>query len=280
MHFNNPKVAEEHARWIKLVEAERTGDTGLSIQDVLAVHFTIIDLFYGHKEGFGGSGPADIGLLSSAVSRQSVSINGEYVWPNVEDKAANLIYGIVLNHAFKDANKRTAFLSALYLLQREGYFLTITESQFEDFIVSVADKSFRNGSIYKNQFSDRPDSDIRFISDFVRKRIRKIDKKDYIITFRELDRILRRFDFCLSNQDGNYTDICRIENGFITTKVCQIGFPSWSKQVSRQAIKTVRRETGLNILNNVDSQSFFHDVEPVSQLLAKYHEPLVRLADR
>ena len=63
-------------------------------------------------------------------------------------------------------------------------------------------------------------------------------------------------------------------------KVCQVGFPSWTKQVTRAAIKTVRQATNLTVLDGIDSQVFFKDVEPISQLLARYYDPLLRLADR
>jgi death-on-curing protein len=237
-------------------------------------------MFYGKREGLGGVGPKDIGLLSSAVSRQFVSYAGKDKWASVEEKVATLLYGIVLNHPFHDANKRTGFLTALYLLQLGGRFPRVTAKKFEDFVVTIADRSFRNMEKYQRSFKDDEDGDIKYIAHVIRSITRDIDKRDYQITFSELNSILKRFDFELSNPQGNYIDVIHSDGPSVGDKVCQIGFPSMSKQVTKPAIKTVRQATGLTVLNGVDSQVFFKDVEPITQLLARYYEPLQRLADR
>ena len=279
--FRNQDVENEYNRWTKVVRGERTGPGGgLDLNDVLAVHFLIVDMFYGQREGLGGIGPKDVGLLSSAVSRQHASFGGTDKWHTTEEKVATLLYGIVLNHPFHDANKRTAFLTSLYYLQSAGRFPKITAKQFEDFVVKIADKSFKKMEKYQRSFSEEEDGEIKYIAHFIRTVTRDIDRRDYQITFNDLNRILRRFDYELDNADGNYIDIVHRSGRDAGKKVCQIGFPSWKKQVTRQAIKTVRKATGLHVLNGVDSQVFFKDVEPISQLLARYYEPLQRLADR
>jgi death-on-curing protein len=281
LSFRNCEVEAEYKRWISRIAGENeSNDDGITIADVVAVHFLIVDQFYGQKEGLGGIGPKDIGLLSSAVGRQSAGFGGYVKWPTLEDKVATLLYGIVLNHPFHDANKRTAYLTSLYYLQKNGRFPRITGKQFEDFVVTIADKTFKKTMKYIKDFSDVDDGDIKYIANFIRSATRQIDRKDYTITFSELNRILGRFGYRLSNPQGNYIDVIHSEGEYIGAKVCQIGFPSWTKQVTRQAIKTVRTATGLTVLNGIDSQVFFNDVEPIGQLLAKYYEPLRRLADR
>ena len=281
LSFQHADVEQEFARWLEKIRAERSGwDAGLSLEDVLAVHFLIVDIFYGSREGLGGVGPKDIGLLSSAVSRQHSSFGGVSKWHSLEEKVATLLYGIVLNHPFHDANKRTAFLATLYYLQKEGRFPRITAKQFEDFVVRIADKSFLKMEKYQRSFSNQEDGDIKFIAHFIRSSTREIDRRDYTITFNDLNRILNRFGYGLDNPSGNYIDIVHTEGRGAGQKVCQIGFPSWSKQVTRQAIKTVRQATELTALRGIDSQVFFKDVEPITQLLARYHDPLQRLADR
>lgn len=278
--FNNSEVSNEYQRWCEVVAQERTSGSGMTISDVLLVHFLIVDLFYGLREGLGGIGPKDVGLLSSAVERQFAGFGDFEKWPSIEEKAATLLYGIVLNHPFHDANKRTGFLTTLYYLQREGRYPKVTSKQFEDFVVTVADRSFRKLAKFQKSFADLDDADIRYIAHYIRSSTRQVDKRDYTITFNELNRILRRFRYSLSNPSGNYIDVTHIDGPDEGKKVCQIGFPSWSKQVTRQAIKTVRQCTGLTVLDGIDSQVFFKEVEPISQLLAKYYEPLQRLADR
>ncbi|WP_338504439.1 type II toxin-antitoxin system death-on-curing family toxin [Sphingomonas kaistensis] len=280
--YKNAAVADEAARWREKADTYQVSGSqqSLSLQDVLDVHFVIVDMFYGQSGGLGGVGPKDLGLLSSAVARQDSSFGGSARWDSLEEKVATLLYGIVLNHPFHDANKRTAFLAALYQLQSSGRYIKVSAELFENFLVSVAERSFRKMEKYQRTFKDTEDADVMYIAHVIRGITRHVDRRDYNITFRELDRVLKRFDYCLNNPQGNYIDVCRLDGNDAGHKVCQIGFPSWSKQVTRQGIKTIRQATNLDVLNGVDSQVFFKDVEPVSQLLARYHEPLVRLADR
>jgi death-on-curing family protein len=278
--FKHPEIAEEHARWIRLASEERGTEGELAVSDVLDVHFIIVDMFFGQREGLGGIGPKDLGLLSSAVSRQNAGFGDYSKWNTVEEKAATLLYGLVLNHPFHDANKRTGFLTTLFYLQKCGRFPKVTAKQFEDFVVMVADRQFRTLEKFKRSFEGQEDADIKYIAYYIRYATRQLDKRDYIITFNDLDRILKRFGYKLHNPSGNYIDVVHFDGDDVGNKVCQVGFPSAKKQVTRQAIKTVRQATGLTVLNGVDSQVFFNDVEPISQLLAKYYEPLQRLADR
>ena len=118
--FKHDDVRREYDRWRKIIAAE-TGPTGvgMSLDDVLAVHFLIVDMFYKQREGLGGIGPKDIGLLSSAVNRQHASFGGKDKWTTIEDKIATLLYGVVIDHPFHDANKRTGFLAALYFFKKQ-----------------------------------------------------------------------------------------------------------------------------------------------------------------
>lgn len=280
LSFRHPDVEAEHQKWLDLAARETQGVGGITISDVLDVHFLIVDTFYGKKAGLGGIGPKDLGLLSSAVSRQFTSYGGVDKWERIEDKAATLLFGLVLNHPFHDANKRTAFLTTLFFLQSHGRYPKISARQFEDFVVVVANRSFFKMEKFQRSFAGQDDAEIKYVASYIRSVTRQIDRKDYLITFNDLDRILRRFNFCLTNAAGNYIDVAHLDNDEVGNKVCQIGFPGYKRQVTRQAIKTVRQSTGLTVLNGIDSQVFFKDVEPISQLLAKYYDPLQRLADR
>lgn len=63
--------------------------------------------------------------FKSALGAIYQTFDGKDVYPSVEEKAANLLYFIVKNHAFSDGNKRIAaavfivFLSRSYILYRE-----------------------------------------------------------------------------------------------------------------------------------------------------------------
>lgn len=274
--FRHPEIEQEYHRWQKQLPPCNYAE-GLSYDDVLTVHFVLSDMFYGIGSGLGGIGPKSLDLLLSAISRQHVSFSGVDKWTKPEDLAATLLYGIVLNHPFHDANKRTGFLSALLLLERYKITIRVTEKQFEDFIVSVAERSFRELEKFKRSFAGQDDADVRYIAHYIRLCTRQSDKKDYIVTYRELDSLLRRFGFGLSNPHANTIDVIEIDSG---RRVCNIGCHGHSRQVAKPVIKYVRQETGLDFLNGCDSGAFFKGEEPINNLLAKYYEPLERLAYR
>lgn len=274
--FHHPEVEQEYQRWReKLPYFGYVG--GLAYDDVLMVHFVLADMFYGKKSGIGGIGPKSLDLLLSAVSRQYVSFGGDDKWSRPEEMAATLLYGIVLNHPFHDANKRTGFLSTLLLLDKHKITLKVTEKQFEDFTVSVAERSFRNLEKFKRSFEGHEDADVKYIAHYIRLATRQSDKKDYIVTYRELNSILKRFGFELQDPHANTIDVVETAT---ERRVCNIGFHSMTKQVAKGVIRYVRTETGLDLLNGCDSGAFFKGEEPLNNLLAKYYEPLERLAFR
>jgi death-on-curing protein len=66
----------------------------------------------------GASGVRDMGLLESALARpQNQFAYGE---TDVAALAAACAFGIVRNHPFVDGNKRTAFMTAILFLERNG----------------------------------------------------------------------------------------------------------------------------------------------------------------
>lgn len=274
--FRHSEIEKEYERW----KAQLPGygyDSGLTFDEVLIVHFLLADMFYGRQAGIGGIGPKSLDLLVSAVSRQHVGFGSKIKWERPEELAATLLYGIVLNHPFHDANKRTGFLSTLLLLNNHGITIRVSEKQFEDFTVSVAERSFRKMEKFKRDFEGREDADVRYIAHYLRGATRQTDKKDYIVTYRELNALLKRFGFELGNPHHNTIDVVEVETG---KRICNIGCHGMTKQVAKPVIKYVRSETGLDFLNGCDSGAFFNGEKPLNNLLAKYYEPLERLAFR
>ena|SRR5437868_7688266 len=119
--FSNKNVAAEFDRWCGLIGQETTfGRFSLSALEVLRAHFLLADYFQTKKEGIAGVGPRSLHLFHSAVSRQWAGFGGRLKWESLTDVTATLFFGIVRNHCFIDANKRTALLAALYQLRTHG----------------------------------------------------------------------------------------------------------------------------------------------------------------
>ncbi|WP_164780925.1 type II toxin-antitoxin system death-on-curing family toxin [Sinorhizobium meliloti] len=275
----------------QLSAIDHTGRKGLTAADVLRAHFLIANHFYIQDEGLGGVGPRSIELLLSAVDRQYVGYGGKSKWANIFDICATLFFGLIKNHAFHDANKRTAFLSSLYYLYQEGWVPSVPEKEFEDFTVEISDNLLAKYARYRDLKKDGlGDPEVRFISHYLRSNTRRLDKVQYAVTFRELKLILNRFGFDMKDPSGNHINVVKRETrrtllGFgpsreFETRVCQIGFPRWGAEVGRAALKTVREAARLGPKDGVDSAAFFKGLDPMQSLIVTYNAPLLSLANR
>ena len=267
-----------------------TPDNCHSVAEVIRAHFLVADFFYNQGDGIGGVGPRDLSLLVSAVSRQWVGFGSELKWNNIFERAATLLFGLVRNHAFHDANKRTAFLSTAHYLLHGGFMLTKSERELENFTVEIAERGLQRYRRYRDICkSGDNDPEVRYISWYLRKHSRRSEKTHHTITYRDLDTILKSFDCFLSEPSGNRINVNqKVEKPRFFGKghkeevirVCRIGFPGWSKQVSKGDIKYLRRELGLTPQNGVDSAAFYNNADDIRGLIASYEGALRRLAFR
>lgn len=295
MLFSDSGVEAEYKRWAEIIGPEDlySSKATVGLYDVLSAHFLILDFFSTERQGLGvgGVGPKDLNLLHSAVYRQFTSFGGKEKWATPYEKCATLMYGVVKNHPFHDANKRTAFLVTLFFLDRLGRIPRIKQKEFEDFVVDVADDQLGKYARYRDSKDIDFDPEVRFIADYLKRNTRDVDHQTYTVTFNELNQILRRYGFELSSPSGNFINVVRPEYrpkflGLVGPKVrqdvylAQIGFPGWKKQVTRSALRTVREATGLIAARGYDSKTFFQGSDPLHSLIDTYAEPLRRLSNR
>src|SRR5260221_1651054 len=203
-----PEIEAEYQRVLNnLDNAAPVGPHCLSIHEVLRAHFLIANHFYLEGKGLGGIGPRDMGLLQSAVHRQTVSFGGASKWVDRFDVCATLLFGLIKNHPFHDANKRTAFLGALFQLRRFGRCPSVNEREFENFTVEVAENGLARYARYKELVKNGDaDPEVKLISHYLRKHTRQIDTQHYAVTYRELQTILNGYGFALANPRGNHID--------------------------------------------------------------------------
>lgn len=286
-----PEIKAEYDRFLSMCEpVERLARPCLSVDDVLKSHFLIANHFYLEGEGIGGIGPKSTELLESSVFRQAVSLGGVMKWERIFDVTATLFYGIIKNHAFHDANKRTAFLTALFQLYQNGFCPKSHEKEFEDLTVLVAEDNLAKFSRYRELVRRGVDDpEVRFISKWLQQNSRRLDNFKRSVTFRELEVILKRYGFYLEEPGDNHINVIRYverRTGIFglgakkeeRTRYGRIGFPGWSRQVSKSTLHHVRQVTSLSAKDGVDSAAFFDGVDDVQSLIATYNEPLMRLA--
>jgi len=290
--FDNDRIRTEFLRWVAYFGQNDPyqSDETIGLFDVLRAHFLIADYFYSKDDGLGGVGPRDADLLHSAIYRQFVSFGGVDKWETSFERAATLLYGVITDHPFHDANKRTGLLVLLLFLRKMNRTPEVGQKELEDFAVEIADRKLEKYPRYRDLKKSHPEPEVMFIADYLKRRSRKLDSQYYTITYRELDKRLAEFGYRLMHPSGNYIDIFRVQQrrrlfGFgekeqINVRVCQVGFPGWKSQVGQGAIATIRRQARLTAEHGFDSKTFYKGADPVHSLIAEYAGPLERLAHR
>jgi death on curing protein len=81
----------------------------------------------------------DIDLLLAAEQRPQASAFGQDAYATLKEKATVLLHSIARNHPFADGNKRTATISALFLLAINGEKVIWNQQAAADRIVNVAE---------------------------------------------------------------------------------------------------------------------------------------------
>lgn len=100
---------------------------------------TVLRLHNALLETFGGTaGIRDDGLLESALNAPFATFGGQYLYPSVQAKAAQLGFGLVCNHPFVDGNKRIGAHVMLVFLAINGIELDYTQEELIDIILQIA----------------------------------------------------------------------------------------------------------------------------------------------
>lgn len=107
----------------------------LTVAEVALIHERVLARFGG------AGGIRDWGLLDSAVQRPRMAVGGEGLYPDLFTKAAALGHALVLNHAFVDGNKRTAWESMKRFLAENGCRLRTASNEIVDLMLRIEDKT-------------------------------------------------------------------------------------------------------------------------------------------
>lgn len=283
-------IEAEYQRFVAQLPDEPPSPPGtVTARTVLHAHFLVVDFFADSGTGVGGIGPRSIHLLHSAVSRQNAGLGAVRKWKDLFELTATLFYGIIKDHPFHDANKRTALLTALYQLDKGKRTPNVPQKELDTLALRVAGDDLDAYSAYEG-FAGKEDCDVHFIARQFRRMTREIDNRHYAITFRELDTILHRFGARLEVAGGNHANIIKsVEEpaGFFATRtkiverrVGQVGFNDWGTQVLPSDLRRVREILGLTPANGIDAEVFYNNVDPLKALVREYAGPLRRLADK
>ncbi|WP_407268459.1 type II toxin-antitoxin system death-on-curing family toxin [Radiobacillus sp. PE A8.2] len=111
----------------------------LTYVEVAAINQYIIERFSPGEQ----NGIKSPDLLDSAINRPQQSAAASDAYSTVFEKSAALLESIAQNHAFHNANKRTAFLSLTQFLYYNGYdFEMNSQKKQADFTVNVVNNRY------------------------------------------------------------------------------------------------------------------------------------------
>ncbi len=186
----------------------------LTCEDVVDAHFCIADFFAGAEsgEGMGGVDPKDLGNIISTIERQWTGCQGVTVFEMEYERVASLVYGIIKNHPFYDANKWTAFLCALLMIHRMGRLITVAQVEFENLMVAISDNEILKRAALKELIKKNVSHpEIRFLRRYLEKNSRKNASLRKTVKFRDLRRIIKRFGFDFENPLKETIDLVKLE---------------------------------------------------------------------
>lgn len=243
----------------------------LSLEDVLTIRRLLSSTDLAEADSFGVTEPLNMDKLSSAVERQNTGHGNVLKYNTIEDVAATLFYGIVMNHAFENGNKRTGLIVMLVFLDMNRTMIVNTdEDELYEFTRSVAAHELELPENCERRDSD---SEVSVISNWISEHSREKVLGDKVKKFSELKSILLSFGCTFDNPKGNYIKIRR------NIHTVKIGYPRHEFDVHASTIKKIRRDLHLSEIDGIDSSGFYDFADGVSSFVNMHRNLLKRLAD-
>ncbi|MED3648609.1 type II toxin-antitoxin system death-on-curing family toxin [Halalkalibacterium halodurans] len=107
----------------------------LTGEEIMVIHYTLMEL-YGEGEDAGIKFPDKFEYM---LERPKSEYFDEEQYPSLIEKACCYYHSIARGHIFHNGNKRTALTVFETFLNVNGYELTLSEQEAEDYTVYLAD---------------------------------------------------------------------------------------------------------------------------------------------
>lgn len=104
----------------------------ISADDIVVIHDAIIEA------SSGSLGVREPGLLSSIASKPKTRFGDNDLYPDVFTKATSLYGGLCNYNVFINGNKRASAIAMYRFLNINGYDLTATNKELEDYTLFIA----------------------------------------------------------------------------------------------------------------------------------------------
>lgn len=113
----------------------------LTLDDLLFIHSDQLAR-YGGSDGF-----IDRGVVESALAQPQASMFGEFLHRDIAEMAGAYLFHFAASQGFMDGNKRTAAVTAVVFLSRNGYRLNCSDDELYDLAMRVANKQMEKPAI-------------------------------------------------------------------------------------------------------------------------------------
>lgn len=255
----------------------------LSTDEVLQIHFALADDYAGTDDPIVPVGPRNGHLLASALSRPQTCNGGTLKYWTIEAAAAALLHALILDHPFHNGNKRTALVSTLVFLDRNGMLPTCADDDLFRLVLQVAQHRMAAPS-----GRDLADREVLAINAWFCDRTRLVRKGENPLPWRRLRRQLTALgcELEIPGTVGNRMNITRkVKRKGLFGRMreqslqTQVFYGDEGRDVDISTIKKIREDLELDDEHGVDSLSFY-STEPasVAEFITRYRKTLDRLA--
>ena len=245
--------------------------TYLAPADVKEIHWVLVDDFRKSKDPIDPPGVRADALLEAAAHRPRTSLGRVDKYPSVAMAGGSLMHSLVLDHPFHNGNKRTALVSLLVFLDKNGWVLTSDQDAIYDLLLRLADHRVVDAPTREASLADR---EFLKIAEWLQGNIRRVRLGEYPLQFRQLRAILLGCG-CTMEHPRGVGNRMNISRGKLHT---QVGYRNEGGDVDRNAIHKVRKDLALDEEHGFDSDIFYNQGPRIPEFINKYRRVLDRLA--
>lgn len=247
-------------------------------------------------------GVKNIGMLESAVGRQTTGYGEYYKYPDCFSNCASLTYGIIKNHSFHNGNKRAGLLTLIKHLYINGYVLSplLSSEELYEFLVAIADSKIQQFSLKhkkkykfirnKKEKKSMPIWDIDTIVKYMGFWIRKnsCPKQNTLkgdIKISDLKKILENKEIILEQNGSSLEVFIEKENKFLGFKLNpkKINKKKYSignnrSTIGKATLNTLRKDFNLTKSEGIDNTFFYNDESFLDYEIKTYKTLIYRLS--
>ena len=221
------------------------------------------------QRAFGRDEPLFPDRLSSAVGRQRTGFGGQFKYTTIQEIAATLFYGLCMGHAFENGNKRTALVSMLVLLDRNGVLL-VDNNEHELYDLATGTAAHELGVV-------QGDDEVAHIATWLDARTREAKPGQRRMRFREFRKILEDQGCVFGTPKDNKIRIRRdTPDGACSVSA---GYPNEHHDVPLNEMRRIRRALKLDLAHGFDAGALFDFEASVDGFVNTYRQLMSRLAD-